>query len=185
MQVDVASRVAEMDRTNPDVLRDVERIMEMKFSSFVTSGDFTKAGGIESLAEILNYSDRATEKAILDTLEVSDPDVAESVRELMFVFEDIQKLDDRIIQRILREVETKDLAMALKGSKNEVKERIFANMSERASAMLKDDMDYMGPVRAKDVQEKQSHIVGIIRVLESSGEITINRGAAEEDSFID
>jgi flagellar motor switch protein FliG len=185
MQVDVASRVAEMDRTNPDVLRDVERIMEMKFSSFVTSGDFTKAGGIESLAEILNYSDRATEKAILDTLEVSDPDVAESVRELMFVFEDIQKLDDRIIQRILREVETKDLAMALKGSKNEVKERIFANMSERASAMLKDDMDYMGPVRAKDVQEKQSHIVGIIRVLESSGEITINRGTAEEDSFID
>lgn len=183
MQVDVASRIAEMDRTNPEVLREVERIMENKFSSVVSS-DFTLAGGIEALAEILNSSDRTTEKAILDSLEMNDPDVAEAVRELMFVFEDIIFLDNRSIQRILREVETKDLGMALKGAKDEVKELIFKNMSERAAAMLKDDMDFMGPVRARDVQEKQSAIVNIIRALESAGEITIQRGA-EEDSFID
>lgn len=183
MQVDVASRIAEMDRTNPEVLREIERILENKFSSVVTA-DYSVAGGIEALAEILNFSDRPTEKAILDTLEVRDPEVAEQVRELMFVFEDIGTLEDRAIQRVLREVETKDLAMALKGAKGDVKERIFANMSERASAMLRDDMDYMGPVRARDVQEKQSLIVGIIRALEAAGEITINR-TNEEDSFIE
>lgn len=183
MQVEVAARVAEMDRTNPEVLREVERILESKFSSVVSS-DYSMAGGIESLAEILNYSDRSTEKAILDSLEINDPEVAEQIRELMFVFEDLVLLEDRAIQRVLREVETKDLAMALKGSKEEVKEKIFKNMSERAAAMLKDDMEYMGPARAKDVQEKQSAIVGVIRALESSGEITISRGK-DEDSFID
>jgi flagellar motor switch protein FliG len=184
MQVNVASRIAEMDRTNPEVLREVERILENKFSAVVTS-DYSMAGGVEVLAEILNYSDRTTEKAILDTLEVQDPDIAEQVRELMFVFEDIYTLDDRTIQRILREVETKDLAMALKGAKDEVKERIFTNMSERAAAMLKDDMDYMGPVRGRDVQEKQSAVVSVIRVLEAAGEITINRSQEDDDSFVE
>ncbi|MEB3287613.1 MAG: flagellar motor switch protein FliG [Vampirovibrionales bacterium] len=183
MQAEVASRIAEMDRTNPEVLREVERIMENKFSSVVTA-DFSMAGGIESLAEILNRSDRTTEKAILDVLELKDPELSEQVRELMFVFEDIIHLDDRAIQRILREVDTKDLALSLKGSNDEVKEKIFKNMSERASAMLKDDMDYMGPVRAKDVSEKQTHIVGIIRALEGAGEIVVSRGA-EEDDFVD
>lgn len=183
MQADVALRIADMDRTNPEVLREVERIMENKFSSVVTA-DFSMAGGIESLAEIINRSDRTTEKAILDSLEMKDPEIAEQVRELMFVFEDIIDLDDRSIQRVLREVDLKDLAMSLKGSNEDVKEKIFKNMSERASAMLKDDMEYMGPVRAKDVQEKQQYIVSIIRALEGAGEIVVSRGA-EEDDFID
>lgn len=183
MQADVALRIADMDRTNPEVLREVERIMENKFSSVVTA-DFSMAGGIESLAEIINRSDRTTEKAILDSLEMKDPEIAEQVRELMFVFEDIIFLDDRSIQRVLREVDTKDLALSLKGSNEDVKEKIFKNMSERACTMLKDDMEYMGPVRAKDVQEKQTYIVSIIRALEGTGEITISR-ATEENDFIE
>jgi flagellar motor switch protein FliG len=182
MQVEIASRIAEMDRTNPEVLREVETILENKFSSVMT-GDFSQAGGIESLAEILNYSDRTTEKAILDNMEMRDPEMAETVRGLMFVFEDVAKLDGRTIQRILREVETKDLALALKGAKEEVQTAIFSNMSERAAAMLKDDMEFMGPVRAKDVAERQTIIVGIIRGLESAGEIQIAR-SKDEDSFI-
>lgn len=180
MQAEVATRIAAMDRTNPEVLREVERILENKFSSVVMA-DFSAAGGIESLAEILNHSDRTTEKAILDGLEMKDPELAEQVRELMFVFEDIIHLDDRSIQRVLREVDTKDLALSLKGSNNEVKEKILKNMSERAAALLVDDMEYMGPVRAKDVQEKQTYIVGIIRALEAAGEIQISRGQAEDD----
>lgn len=183
MQAEVATRIASMDRTNPEVLREVERILENKFSSVVMA-DFSAAGGIESLAEILNRSDRTTEKAILDGLEMKDPELAEQVRELMFVFEDIIHLDDKSIQRVLREVDTKDLAMSLKGSNNDVKEKILKNMSERASAMLVDDMEYMGPVRAKDVQEKQTYIVGIIRALEAAGEIQISR-AGSEDDFIE
>lgn len=183
MQGEVAGRIAEMDRTNPEVLREVERIMENKFSSVVTA-DFSMAGGVESLAEILNRSDRTTEKAILDSLEMKDPEVAEQVRELMFVFEDVIHLDDRAVQRVLREVDTKDLALSLKGSNEDVKEKVFRNMSERAAAMLKDDMEYMGPVRAKDVQEKQTYIVSIIRALEGAGEIVISRGP-EEDDFIE
>jgi flagellar motor switch protein FliG len=183
MQAEVAIRIADMDRTNPEVLREVERIMENKFSSVVTA-DFSMAGGVESLAEIINRSDRTTEKAILDSLEMKDPEIAEQVRELMFVFEDIIMLDDRSIQRVLREVDTKDLALSLKGSNEEVQEKIFKNMSERACAILKDDMEYMGPVRAKDVQEKQTFIVGIVRALESTGEITVSR-SAEEDDFIE
>ncbi len=180
MQVEVASRIATMDRTNPEILREVERILENKFSSVVTA-DFTKSGGVEILAEILNRSDRSTEKVILDEMEMQDPETAFRVRELMFVFEDIVTLEDRSIQRVLREVETKDLALALKGSVDAVKEKIFKNMSERASAMLQEDMEYMGPVRSRDVQEKQTYIVGVIRALEAAGEIVIARGAEEED----
>jgi flagellar motor switch protein FliG len=180
MQIEVASRIATMDRTNPEILREIERILENKFSSVVTA-DFTKSGGVETLAEILNRSDRSTEKVILDEMESRDPESAMRVRELMFVFEDIMQLDDRAIQRILREVETKDLALALKGSVEAVKEKIFKNMSERAAGMLKEDMEYMGPVRSRDVQEKQTYIVGVIRALEATGEIVIDRGAEEED----
>lgn len=183
MQIEVASRIANMDRTNPDILREVERILENKFSSVVTT-DFTKAGGVEALAEILNRSDRATERAILDEMEMSDPDSAQKVRELMFVFEDIITLDDKAIQRILREVETKDLALALKGANNDLREKIFRNMSERAGAMLKEDMEYMGAVRSKDVQEKQTYIVSAIRALEAAGEIVVSRGG-EDDDFIE
>lgn len=183
MQTDVASRIAEMDRTNPEVLREVERILESKFSS-VVSADFSAAGGVEQLAEILNRADRATEKSILDSLEMEDPEIAEKVRELMFVFEDIIHLEDRAIQRVLREVETKDLAMSLKGTNEDVREKILNNMSERAASMLVEDMEFMGPVRAADVQEKQTFIVGVIRSLEAAGEIQLSRGG-EEDEFIE
>lgn len=179
MQGKVASRIAEMDRTNPEVLAEVERILENKFSS-VVSQDFSKAGGIESLADILNRSDRTTEKAIMESLEDEDPELAENVRELMFVFEDLIQIDDRGIQRMLREVETKDLALALKGANEQVQEKIFKNMSERAGGMLKDDMEYMGPVRSRDVQEMQTKIVGIIRALEATGEIIISRGGDDD-----
>ncbi len=182
-QLEVAQRIAKMDRTNPEVLREVERILESKFSSLMQA-DFTLAGGAVSLAEILNRSDRATEKSILDYFEINDPELSEEVRNLMFVFEDIVYLDDRSIQRVLREVESKDLGMALKGVKDDVKEKILRNMSERAAAMMQEDMDYMGPVRARDVQEKQSFMVGIIRALESSGEITVTRGSGPDDEFV-
>jgi flagellar motor switch protein FliG len=169
-----------MDRTNPEILGEVEKIIEGKFSS-VVSQDFSKAGGVEALADILNRADRSAERKIMEILEVQDLEMAERIRELMFVFEDIIKLDDRAVQRVLREIETKDLALALKGANEEVKEKIFKNMSERASGMLKDDMEYMGPVRAKEVQEAQTKFVAIIRALEATGEITIFRDEEEDD----
>lgn len=180
VQLDVATRIARMDRTNPEVLREVERILESKFSSLMAA-DYTLAGGVEALAEILNRSDRTTEKSILDHFEVTDPEMSEDVRNLMFVFEDIIYLDDRSVQRVLREVETKDLALSLKGVDDTVSEKILKNMSDRAAEMLQDDMDFMGPVRSRDVQEKQSYIVGIIRALESGGEITVSRGGDDDE----
>lgn len=183
VQAQVALKIADMDTTNPEILSEIEKIVESKFSSVVVQ-DFSKAGGVESLANILNRADRSTERNVIELLEVQSPDLAEEVRELMFVFEDIVNLEDRAIQRILREVDTKDLAMSLKGTKEDVKEKIFKNMSERAQAMLRDEMEYMGPVRAKEVQELQSKIVGIIRTLEVAGEIIIARDN-NEDELID
>ncbi len=183
VQSQVAMKIADMDTTNPEILSEIEKIVESKFSSVVVQ-DFSKAGGVESLASILNHTDRATERNVIEMLEVENPLLADMVRELMFVFEDIVKLEDRAIQRILREVDTKDLAMSLKGTKDDVKEKIFKNMSERAQAMLKDEMEYMGPVRAKEVQEIQSKIVGIIRSLEVAGEIIVSRDN-NEDELID
>lgn len=183
VQAQVAVKIADMDTTNPEILSEIEKIVESKFSSVVVQ-DFSKAGGVESLANILNRTDRATERNVIELLEVQNPQLAEEVRELMFVFEDIISLEDRAIQRILREVDTKDLAMSLKGTKEDVKEKIFKNMSERAQAMLRDEMEYMGPVRAREVQEIQSKIVGIIRTLEVSGEIIVARDN-NEDELID
>jgi len=183
VQAQVAVKIADMDTTNPEILSEIEKIVESKFSSVVVQ-DFSKAGGVESLANILNRADRATERNVIELLEVQNPDLAEEVRELMFVFEDIVNLEDRAIQRILREVDTKDLAMSLKGTKEDVKEKIFKNMSERAQAMLRDEMEYMGPVRAKEVQENQSKIVGVIRTLEVAGEIIVSR-ESNEDELID
>lgn len=180
IQTMVSLKIAEMDRTNPEILKEVEKIIENKFSSVVVQ-DFSKAGGIESLADILNRTDRMAEKRIMEALESKDVDLAERIRELMFVFEDIIKLDDRSVQRILREVETRDIALALKGTNEDVREKIFQNMSERASAMLKDDMEYMGPVRAREVQEAQTTIVAIIRALDATGEIVITREGMEDD----
>lgn len=183
VQAQVAMKIADMDTTNPEILSEIEKIVESKFSSVVVQ-DFSKAGGVDSLANILNRADRATERNVIELLEVQSPQLAEEVRELMFVFEDIITLDDRAIQRILREVDTKDLAMSLKGTKEDVKEKVFKNMSERAQAMLRDEMEYMGPVRAKEVQEIQTKIVGIIRTLEVAGEIIISR-ENNEDELID
>lgn len=183
VQAQVALKIADMDTTNPEILSEIEKIVESKFSSVVVQ-DFSKAGGVESLASILNRADRTTERNVIELLEVQNPQLAEEVRELMFVFEDIVNLEDRAIQRILREVDTKDLAMSLKGTKEDVKEKIYKNMSERAQEMLKDEIEYMGPVRAKEVQEIQSKIVGIIRTLEVAGEIVVAR-ENNEDELID
>ncbi len=180
VQAQVAMKIADMDTTNPEILSEIEKIVESKFSSVVVQ-DFSKAGGIEALANILNRADRATERNVIELLEVQSPQLAEEVRELMFVFEDIVNLEDRAIQRILREVDTKDLAMSLKGTKEDVKEKVFKNMSERAQQMLRDEMEYMGPVRAREVQEIQTKIVGVIRTLEVAGEIIIARENVEDE----
>ena len=180
VQHKVSLKIAQMATTNPEIISEVEKIVESKFSNVVIQ-DFSKAGGTEALASILNRTDRATEKNVIEMLEEETPQLAEDVRSLMFVFEDIVNLDDRAIQRILREVDTKDLALSLKGSRDDVKDKILRNMSERAQAILLEDMEYMGPVRAREVQEVQSRIVGIIRMLEQNGEIVVVRDGAGDE----
>lgn len=179
LQTDVATRVAQMDRTTPAVLREVEKVLERKFSAIMTQ-DFTNAGGIKALVSMLNSVDRGTEKTILESLEEQNPDLAEEIKKLMFVFEDIIILDDRSIQRILREVDTKELSLALKGSNDEVRVKVFKNMSERMGKIVQDELDFMGPVRVRDVEEVQQKIVSIIRALEERGEIIVSRGGGDE-----
>jgi len=178
-QADVAKRIATMDRTSPEVIKEVEKILEKKLASFATE-DFTAAGGVQSIVDILNSVDRGTEKHIMETLEIEDTELAEEIRKRMFVFEDILNLDNRAIQRFLREVENNQLAIALKGATDEVQKVIFSNMSKRLAEMIKEDMDFMGPVRLKDVEESQQKIVNIIRKLEDAGEIVISRGGGDE-----
>lgn len=178
-QADVAARIAMMDRTSPDVIKEVERVLEKKLSSMVTA-DFTSAGGIQSVVDILLSVDRGTEKHIMESLEVQDSELAEEIKKRMFVFEDIVYLDNRSIQRFLREVDNNDLALALKGSSEDVAEVIFSNMSKRLQEMIKEDMQFMGPVRLRDVEEAQQKIVNIIRRLEDAGEIVIARGGGDE-----
>lgn len=179
LQSDVAKRIATMDRTNPEVLREVERVLEKKLST-LSSEDYTAAGGVENIVEILNLVDRSTEKGIIESLEEDDPELAEEVKRLMFLFDDIVLLDDRAIQKVLREVDTTELAKALRGVESEVQDKIFKNMSRRASALLKEEMEYMGPVRLKDVEETQQKIVAVIRKLEDAGEIVVARSGEEE-----
>ncbi|VDA99338.1 Flagellar motor switch protein FliG [Olavius algarvensis spirochete endosymbiont] len=181
-QSDVAKRIATMDRTSPEILREVERVLDKKLSS-VSQEDYTTAGGVGSIVDILNLVDRSTEKAIIETLEEEDPELAEEIKKRMFVFEDIVMLDDRAIQRVVREVDANELAKALKSVDSEVQDKIFRNVSKRAAALLKEDMDYMGPTRRKDVEESQQKIVSIIRKLEEQGDIVIAR-AGEEDILI-
>lgn len=178
-QADVARRVATMDRTSPDVIKEVERVLETQLSSLVNQ-DYTVIGGVDAVVEILNTVDRGTEKHIMETLEIEDPELADEIRKKMFVFEDILLLDDRAIQRVLRDVENSDLAIALKGSTEQVQNAIFNNLSKRLAAMIQEDMEFMGPVRMKDVEEAQQKIVNIIRKLEDSGEIVISRGGGDE-----
>ena len=178
-QADVAKRIAIMDRTSPDVIKEVERVLESKLASLVNQ-DYTIIGGVDSVVEILNAVDRGTEKHIMETLEIEEPELADEIRKKMFVFEDILLLDDRSIQRVLREVDNNDLAIALKGSNEDVQNAIFNNLSKRLAVMIKEDMDFMGPVRMKDVEEAQQKIVNIIRKLEDSSEIVISRGGGDE-----
>ncbi len=178
-QADVAKRVATMDRTSPDVIKEVERVLETKLSSLVNQ-EYNVIGGVDAVVEILNTVDRGTEKHIMETLEIEEPELADEIRKKMFVFEDILLLDDRAIQRVLRDVENSDLAIALKGANEQVQNAIFNNLSKRLAAMIKEDMEFMGPVRMKDVEEAQQKIVNIIRKLEDSAEIVISRGGGDE-----
>lgn len=178
-QADVARRIAVMDRTSPEIIKEVEKVLESKLASLVNQ-DYTIIGGVDAVVEILNTVDRGTERHIMETLEVEVPELAEEIRKKMFVFEDILLLDDRAIQRVLRDVENNDLSVALKNANEEVKNTIFNNVSKRLAVMIKEDMDFMGPVRMKDVEEAQQKIVNIIRKLEDSAEIVISRGGGDE-----
>ncbi|WP_026893854.1 flagellar motor switch protein FliG [Clostridiisalibacter paucivorans] len=177
-QAEVAKRIATMDRTTPEIIKEVERVIESKFST-VVSQDFTSAGGIESIVSILNSVDRGTEKHIMEELETQDAELSEEIRKRMFVFEDIVSLDSRSIQRFIREIDNNQWAVALKGASEEVKEVIFANMSKRLVEMIKEDMEFMGPVRLKDIEEAQQNVVNVIRRLEDAGEIVTPRGGDE------
>lgn len=178
-QADVAWRIATMDRTSPDVIKDVERMLEKNLSSLVIE-DYTISGGIQSIVDILNSVDRGTEKYIMETLEIEDVDLADEIKKRMFVFEDILTLDSRSIQEFLREIDNNQLAVALKGTGEDVQKVIFANMSKRMAEMIREDMEYLGPVRLRDVEEAQQNIVNIIRKLEDAGEIVISRGGGDE-----
>ncbi|MDD6137155.1 MAG: flagellar motor switch protein FliG [Lachnospiraceae bacterium] len=178
-QSDVAMRIATMDRTSPDVIKEVEKVLEKKLASLVNQ-DYTIIGGVDSIVSILNSVDRSTQKHIMEELEVENPELADQIRKKMFVFEDILLLDNRSIQTVLREVDNNELATALKNANEDVQKAIFDNLSSRLAAMIKDDMEFMGPVRLKDVEEAQQKIVNIIRKLEDSGEIVISRGGGDE-----
>ncbi len=178
-QADVARRIAVMDRTSPEVIKEVERVLESKLSSLVNQ-DYTIIGGVDAVVEILNAVDRGTEKHIMESLEIEEPELADEIRKKMFVFEDILLLDDRAIQRVLRDVATDDLTVALKSTNEQVQAAIFNNMSKRLAVMVKEDMEFMGPVRMKDVEEAQQKIVNVIRKLEDAGEIIISRGGGDD-----
>ncbi|MEK4565315.1 flagellar motor switch protein FliG [Alkalihalobacillus sp. FSL R5-0424] len=179
VQADVARRIAIMDSTSPEIVSQVEMILEEKLSQSVTQ-DYTEAGGVEAVVEVLNGVDRSTERTILDALEIQDPELAEEIKKRMFVFEDIVTLDNRSIQRIIRDVENEDLQLSLKVASEEVKDIVFGNMSQRMADAFRDEMEYKGPVRLRDVEEAQSRIVAVIRKLEESGEIVVARGGGDD-----
>ena len=179
-QLEVVKRCANMEQTNPEVIKEVERGLESRLSSMLMQ-NMEKAGGVPTVAEILNLADRSTEKQIMEGLEAEDPDLVEQIRRLMFVFEDIKMVDDKGIQTLLKEVDNDELGLALRTASEELKEKIFKNMSERAAQLIKEDMQYSGPVRVSDVESAQQRIVDIVRRLEDSGEIVIaGRGGDSE-----
>ncbi|WP_027963185.1 flagellar motor switch protein FliG [Halalkalibacillus halophilus] len=178
-QSDIARRIAVMDSASPDVVNEVEHLLEKKLSATVTQ-DYNETGGIESIVAILNSVDRSTERTILDDLEIQDPELAEDIKKRMFVFEDIVTLDNRAIQRIIRDTENEDLMLSIKVASDEVKEVLYNNMSQRMAETIQDEIEFMGPVRLKDVEEAQSRIVGTIRRLEEMGEIVIARGGGDD-----
>ncbi|MCM3356934.1 MULTISPECIES: flagellar motor switch protein FliG [unclassified Psychrobacillus] len=179
VQADIARRIATMDSTSPEVISEIESVLERKLSSTVTQ-DFTETGGVDAVVEVLNGVDRTTEKTILDALEIQDPELAEEIKKRMFVFEDIVTLDNRSIQRVIRDCENEDLILSMKVSSEEVKDIIFRNMSTRMAETFKEEMEVMGPVRLRDVEEAQSRIVSVIRRLEDAGEIIIARGGGDD-----
>lgn len=178
-QIEVTRRIATMDRTYPEVIKEVEEVLESKLSNVVNQ-DYTNVGGVDATVDILNQVDRGTERYIIENLEETEPELAEEIKKKMFVFEDIIGLDKAAIQRFIREVDNSDLALALKGAGEEVSELIFANMSKRMGEMLREDMEFMGPVRLRDVEDAQQNIVNVIRRLEDAGEIVIARGGGDE-----
>lgn len=179
VRLDVVERIANLDRASPDVINVVEATLEKKFGNIV-SVDLMELGGVPYVAEIMNNVDRSTEKQIFDELGVKDPELAENIRKLMFVFEDIIFLDDISIQRFLRDIDTKDLAVALKAGNAEVSRVIFQNMSKRSQETIAGDMEYLHNVRMKDVEEAQQRIVDTIRRLEEEGELVISKGGKDE-----
>ncbi len=178
-QTEVVARIATMDRTSPEYVREIERVLEKKLSSMGTD-DFAAVGGITAIVEILNAADRSTERHVLENLENKDSELVDEIRRKMFVFEDIVKLDKRAIQRVLKEVENSDLTVALKNATPEVTRAIMDNMSKRLQEMIMEDMEYMGPVRVRDVEEAQQKIVNVIRRLQDAGEIIVSRGSEDE-----
>ena len=178
-QADVAKRIAMMDRTSPDVIKEVESVLERKLASLANQ-DYTIVGGVDAIVNILNTVDRGTEKHIMESLEIEEPELADEIRKKMFVFEDILLLDDRAIQRVLRDVDNNDLEIALKGSNDEVKNVVLKNLSKRLASMIEEDIEFMGPVRMKDVEEAQQKIVSVIRKLEDAAEIVISRGGGDD-----
>jgi flagellar motor switch protein FliG len=182
MRTDVAGRIAMMEQTPPEVIKRVEQVLEKKVSS-VISQEMTQAGGPKALVDLLNRVDRSTERLIIENLSETAPELADTVRNMMFVFEDVVVLEDKAIQALLKDVDAKELATALKGVNANVQEKIYKNMSERAQAMLKEDMEFMGPVRMRVVEEAQQKIVAVIRRLEESGEIVVSR-SSEEDVLV-
>ena len=180
MQADVAYRIAQMDNISPEVLRELEDVLANELET-IMSGQITEIGGPKTVAEILNSTGRSTEKAVLERLDAQDPELAEEVRNQMFVFDDIANLTDREIQMILREVDTKDLAVALKGGSEELQNRIFGNVSERVGTMIKEEMQFSGPVRMSDVEEVQLRVVQTVRQLEEAGQVTIVRGGSTDE----
>lgn len=182
-QIEVVRRIAGMDQTNPDVIREVEEGLEMRLANMLTQS-VERVGGIDTVAEILNVVDRGTEKSILEGMEPEDPDLVEEIRKLMFVFEDISLINDRGIQSMLKEIDNSELCLALKTASEPLKEKIFGNMSQRASELIKEDMEYMGPVRLSDVEQAQQRIVDVVRRLEEAGEIVISGRGADKDMVV-
>jgi flagellar motor switch protein FliG len=182
LQSDVAHRIAMMDRTSPEIIREVESTLERKLSAVLQPSDLSTVGGLQPLVDIINRTDRSTERLILEGLEGRSPELADQVRSQMFMFEDLVALDDRAVQLVLRQVEGGDLATALKGVRSDVREKIMTNMSERASENLSDEIDMLGAVRLRTVEEAQAKILQAVRTLEASGQITVRRG--DDDEFV-
>jgi flagellar motor switch protein FliG len=182
LQANVAHRIATMDRTSPEVIRQVEMSLERRMSTMLVPADLSAVGGVQPLVEIINRADRGTEKLILEGLEERDSELADEVRSRMFVFEDLINLDDRAVQLVLRQVEVANLAIALKGVSLTVRDKVMTNMSERASITLAEEIELLGPVRVQTVEEAQTEVVRVIRSLEEEGQIILRRG--QEDEFV-